>query len=148
MMSGARQRATRDLLAPELPRFLDAFATVLSEVPDAADPDACGTALDDTIRCVTQVAQYFAKPAGESAERARWGARRRCSTGSRADGSRCSSPTARTRTRSFAAARTSRRHGEGAARSETAASQLLELLMTLAEHPAARREPRAGVRQR
>ena len=65
MMSGARQRATRDLLAPELPRFLDAFATVLSEVPDAADPDACGTTLE-TLRCVTQVAQYFAKPAGEA----------------------------------------------------------------------------------
>ena len=133
MMSGARQRATRDLLAPELPRFLDAFATVLSEVPDAADPDACGTTLE-TLRCVTQVAQYFAKPAGEALMRPlgcaaslfhRLAERYRALFVAHG-----ADPDALLR----GGADVADDDGE-ALTLETAASQLLELLMTLAEHP-------------
>ena len=133
MMSGARQRATRDLLAPELPRFLDAFATVLSEVPDAADPDACGTTLE-TLRCVTQVAQYFAKPAGEALRRPlgcaaslfdRLAERYRALFVAHG-----ADPDALLR----GGADVADDDGE-ALTLETAASQLLELLMTLAEHP-------------
>ena len=67
MMSGARQRAVRDLMAPLLPGWIDAFARFVdpSSPPTPRDAARCGLVLE-TLRCLTQVTQYFSKIAGEA----------------------------------------------------------------------------------
>jgi hypothetical protein len=46
MMSGARQRAVRDLMAPLLPPWLDVFAAALAAPPRANDSAQCGFVLE------------------------------------------------------------------------------------------------------
>ena len=67
MMSGARQRAVRDLMAPLLPGWIDAFARIVDPArpPGFRDAARCGLVLE-TLRCLTQVTQYFSKTAGEA----------------------------------------------------------------------------------
>ena len=65
VMSGARQRAARDLMTPLLRPWLDVFTTALAAPPDPTDPGQCGLVLE-TLRCLSQVVQYFAKSAGDA----------------------------------------------------------------------------------
>ena len=65
MMSGAKQRAVRDLMAPLLPPWLEVFSAALAAPPRADDPSQCGFVLE-VLRCLAQVVQYFSKTAGES----------------------------------------------------------------------------------
>ena len=65
MMSFARQRAVRDLMSPLLPGWLEAFAASLATSPNPADADQCGYVLE-TLKCLSQVAQFFAKTAGDA----------------------------------------------------------------------------------
>jgi hypothetical protein len=67
MMSGARQRAVRDLMAPLLPGWIHAFQRFVdpSSPPAPRDAARCGLVLE-TLRCLTQVTQYFSKTAGEA----------------------------------------------------------------------------------
>ena len=65
VMSGARQRAVRDLMTPLLRPWLDVFAVALAAPPDPTDPGQCGLVLE-TLRCLSQVVQYFAKSAGDA----------------------------------------------------------------------------------
>jgi hypothetical protein len=65
MMSGARQRAVRDLMTPLLPPWLDVFAAALAAPPDPHNSHQCGFVLE-VLRCLSQVVQYFSKTAGES----------------------------------------------------------------------------------
>ena len=65
VMSGARQRAVRDLMTPLLRPWLDVFAGALAAPPDPTDPGQCGLVLE-TLRCLSQVVQYFAKSAGDA----------------------------------------------------------------------------------
>ena len=53
VMSGAKQRAVRDLMAPLLPPWLEVFAAALAEPPAAADPARCGFVLE-VLRCLSQ----------------------------------------------------------------------------------------------
>ena len=70
MMSGARQRAVRDLMNPLLPGWLEVFSVILdpssfklNQRPISSNQ--CGVLLE-TLRCLTQVTSYFSKTAGEA----------------------------------------------------------------------------------
>jgi importin-9 len=65
VMSGAKQRAVRDLMTPLLQPWLDLFTSALAAPPAPSDPGQCGLQLE-TLRCLTQVVQYFSKSAGEA----------------------------------------------------------------------------------
>ena len=65
VMSGAKQRAVRDLMTPLLQPWLDLFTSALATPPAPSDPGQCGLQLE-TLRCLTQVVQYFSKSAGEA----------------------------------------------------------------------------------
>ena len=68
MMSGARQRAVRDLMTPLLPGWIDAFTAILDgnnfNASLEISANQCGVVLE-TLRCLTQVTQYFSKTAGD-----------------------------------------------------------------------------------
>ena len=52
-------------MTPLLRPWLDVFAAALANPPDPTDPGQCGLVLE-TLRCLSQVVQYFAKSAGDA----------------------------------------------------------------------------------
>ena len=128
MMSGARQRAVRDLMAPLLPGWIDAFARLVDPArpPGARDAAGCGLVLE-TLRCLTQVTQYFAKTAGESLL---------VPLGRVAALFHAMAPAYRAGFVETADEGDSERDSDGETLSmETVTSQTIELIMTLVEHP-------------
>lgn len=128
MMSGARQRAVRDLMAPLLPGWIDAFARIVDPAhpPGASDAAGCGLVLE-TLRCLTQVTQYFSKTAGDSLL---------VPLGRVAALFHAMAPAYRAGFVESADEEDSERDSDGETLSmETVTSQTIELIMTLVEHP-------------
>ncbi|EEH57214.1 uncharacterized protein MICPUCDRAFT_486, partial [Micromonas pusilla CCMP1545] len=65
MMSAAKQRAVRDLMIPLLPPWLDFFSRALATAPAADAPEQCSFVLE-ALRCLAPTVMYFAKPAGDA----------------------------------------------------------------------------------